>query len=211
MRRMFQCLRLVFLTSGMLAVLLAACSPSLNWRQVRLPSENKADATQPAPVLQALLPCKPDKATRRQSMAGYDVQMTMLGCEAGHGDEHGLFIVAVADVASRAAVPAVMAQWQVHLLAATHAQGGTRKAFAVKGADAQPEGTQLLARGRRSQTGNVSDDVQEKPGEGSSAAPEMMVQAVWFARGNRLYHAAVYAEHLKQEMTEPFFSNLAFE
>lgn len=42
------------------AGLLAACSPALNWREVR--------ATPSA--LKAMMPCKPDKAVRQVAVAG---------------------------------------------------------------------------------------------------------------------------------------------
>jgi hypothetical protein len=52
---------------------LAACSPELNWRQVRL------DNT----TMQALMPCKPDRQVRPLNMAGASVQYQMRVCEAG--------------------------------------------------------------------------------------------------------------------------------
>ncbi|QBK06339.1 hypothetical protein DW355_02560 [Hylemonella gracilis] len=185
-------------------LVLMGCSPSLNWRQVRLKPEpvNATGAQEDEVVLQALLPCKPDRATRPQRMAGYEVMVTMLGCEA----DGGLFAIAVAVPSSHQALMAVLAQWQTHVLASVHAQGGSRKPFPLKGADAQPEGTQLLARGRQSS----GDGAALAPAQGSPGHA-LNVQAVWFARGGRLYHAAVYAERLSQAMTEPFFGSLAFE
>lgn len=186
-------------------LVLMGCSPSLNWRQVRLKPEpvSTTGAQDDAVALQALLPCKPDRATRPQRMAGYEVMVTMLGCEA----DGGLFALAVAVPGSPQAVMAVLAQWQTHVLASVRAQGGSRKPFTPKGADASPPGTQLLARGR---AGSAQGDagMPETPGGSGSA---MNVQAVWFVRGGRLYHAAVYAERLSQAMTEPFFGSLAFE
>lgn len=188
-------------------LVLMGCSPSLNWRQVRLKPEavKVAGAQGDDAALQALLPCKPDQATRPQRMAGYEVMVTMMGCEA----DGGLFAIAVAVPGSHQALMAVLAQWQTHVLASVHAQGGSRKPFALKGADAQPEGTQLLARGRQgagaAAPGAPASDAQEPAGRA------LNVQAVWFARAGRLYHAAVYSERLSQAMTEPFFGSLAFE
>jgi hypothetical protein len=53
--------------------LTAACSPELNWRQVRL------DNT----TMQALMPCKPDREVRPLNIAGAPVQYQMRVCEAG--------------------------------------------------------------------------------------------------------------------------------
>ena len=50
---------------------LGACSPALDWREVR-PAETR---------LLAMFPCKPEIAQRRVSMAGQDVELTMHSCE----------------------------------------------------------------------------------------------------------------------------------
>ena len=51
--------------------LLAACAPSLNWREVQLGR------------LSTLLPCKPDTASRAVELGGQTLTMDMAGCEAG--------------------------------------------------------------------------------------------------------------------------------
>lgn len=160
----------------LLALALAACSPSLNWREVR-PAGGE---------LKALLPCKPDQATRRQSLAGYDVDLAMLGCEAGGG----LYAISVVELGAPQQAHPVQAQWQTNLLATMQAQGAQRQSFAIRGASAQPEALRLQAVGR---------NAEGRP---------LTVQAVWFTRGNRLYHAALYAEQLTPEMSEPFFGGL---
>lgn len=159
---------------------LLACSPALNWREVRLGGAGEYSA---------LLPCKPDQATRPQSLAGYNVTLTMLGCEAAGG----LFTIAVAELGTPMAAKTVMAQWQLNLLAALQAQGASRKPFAMAGADAVPEATALQVSGR-----------------GKEGRP-VTVQAVWFARGAQLYHAALHAERPSEEMSEPFFSSLKLQ
>jgi hypothetical protein len=68
-----------------LSMLLAACSPALNWREVR---PDTAD-------VRALLPCKPDHAAREVQLAGASHSMEMLGCEAAGAT----FTVAVLSVA----------------------------------------------------------------------------------------------------------------
>ena len=54
-------------------LLLAACSPALNWRTVAL-----ADAP-----LTVMLPCKPDQAVRDVDWGAGSVPLSMVGCEAG--------------------------------------------------------------------------------------------------------------------------------
>ena len=159
-----------------LLILLQACSPSLNWREVRLGGGE----------LKAVLPCKPDQAQRRQSLAGYEIELAMLGCEAGGA----LYAISVAELGTPAQAQQVQAQWQTNLLATLQAQGASRQAYAIRGANAQPEALQLQASGR------------------AADGRALTVQAVWFMRGTRLYHAAVYAERLTAEMSEPFFSGM---
>ena len=52
---------------------LAACSPTYNWRDVRVTPAS----------LQGMLPCKPDRGQRQVSLAGRQVDMHVLGCDAG--------------------------------------------------------------------------------------------------------------------------------
>ena len=54
-------------------LLIAACTPTLNWRVVRLEA------------LSAWLPCKPDHATRPFLLEGATLSIEMQGCEAGGG------------------------------------------------------------------------------------------------------------------------------
>lgn len=160
----------------LLSLALLACSPSLNWREVRLGGGE----------LKAVLPCKPDQATRRQSLAGYDVDLSMMGCEAGGG----LYAISVIELGSLAQAHPIQAQWQTHLLATLQAQGAQRETYVIRGANAQPEALRLQAVGR------------------SPEGRALTVQAVWFTRGQRLYHAALYAERLTPEMSEPFFGGM---
>jgi hypothetical protein len=55
------------------AALLAACSPTFNWREVPIAESG----------LVALLPCKPDRANRALPLGAESVQVDMTGCEAG--------------------------------------------------------------------------------------------------------------------------------
>jgi hypothetical protein len=53
------------------ALLQAACAPTLDWREVRLPSGAVA-----------AFPCKPSHDSRRVRLAGRDVEMTLHSCTA---------------------------------------------------------------------------------------------------------------------------------
>lgn len=167
------------LIGGMLAVTLAvACSPVFNWREVRLPQTE----------LKAWLPCKPDQGSRTLPLAGRDVAIHMLGCEAGGA----LYAVSQADV-GMAGASAVQAQWQAALLANLQAPATQVQPWVLKptAATTPPAlALQLQATGKRADGRAVQ------------------AQAVWFARGPWLFHAVVYADRITPEMAEPFFSGL---
>ncbi|MEQ1659937.1 MAG: hypothetical protein ABL896_14305 [Hylemonella sp.] len=163
-----------FLLLG-LALLLAACSPTLNWREVR-----------PGGELKALLPCKPDQGSRRQSLAGREIEVSMMGCEAAGA----LYAVSAAELGDARQALAVQVQWQAHLLGNMQATASDSSAWNLKGANAVLEPVRLKAQGLRR--------------DGHPVAAE----AVWFTHGTRLYHAAIYAKRISTEMSEPFFSGL---
>jgi len=83
--------------------MLAACSPTLNWREVR------PEGTR----LALLLPCKPDKAQKTVPLGGPATPLSMLGCDAGGAT----FAVAVAQLGDAAQTAPVLAQWQSLTLA----------------------------------------------------------------------------------------------
>lgn len=98
---------------------LAACSPELNWREVR------AEPT----ALTVLLPCKPDRGARVVPLAGRDTPLNMLGCDAGGAT----FAVAFADAADAGQAAAVLTQWRAATLANMRAQVPAEKSFTVAG------------------------------------------------------------------------------
>lgn len=161
-------------------LLLAGCNPTLNWRQVRI------GATE----LQALLPCKPDQGSRTVTLAGQEVALEMIGCEAGSA----LFAISHVELSDSSRVAEVQAGWQAAMLATMGLQEPgapvQRSAFALKGAAAMPPAVRLSAQGQRPDGRAVT------------------AQAVWFSQGRHLYHAVVYADRLGPEVTEPFFSGL---
>ena len=76
-----------------LAVVLTACTPAFNWRDV---SFDQAGVT-------ALLPCKPDRGTRAVQLGGQAVQMSMAGCEAGGA----MFTVSLVQAPTEQAIPQI--------------------------------------------------------------------------------------------------------
>jgi len=171
-----QCMVRMLLLAVMASNLLTACSPALNWREVRI-----GDAG-----VKAMLPCKPDHAQRKVALAGRSFEMEMLGCESGAA----LFAISRVNVESTGALQEVQASWQASSLAAMRAEGSQGQAHQLKHAAKEPAPLRLAAQGSRP--------------DGRPIA----LQALWFAQGHYLYHAAVYAEKISVEMSGPFFSGL---
>ncbi len=84
---------------------LAACSPSLNWREVRLQR------------LVAVLPCKPDHAQRTVALAHLPVVLEMVGCEASGA----LFALSHVRLDQPEQVKTARADWRLEALTAMRA------------------------------------------------------------------------------------------
>ena len=160
-------------------LVLGACSPTLNWRELRLDG---------VPLL-ALMPCKPDSATRSVPLAGTPTELHMHSCEAG-----GMrFAVAWADVGNAAQVAPALVAWRSASLqsirvAPTPADDpSTRWAVTVAGA---PSVLGVRAQGQ---------DPQGQP---------VQTRAAYFAQGSRVFQAAVYGVTLPDEAVEPFYAGL---
>lgn len=115
--------------------LLLGCSPTFNWRDVRLDQ---------AP-LTALFPCKPEQSTRRIALAAKDVTMTMLTCDAGHAT----FTLAMAETNDASSTGAVLSQWKSATLGNMQAVTSSERLFALKGSSGLPPPVQVLASGTR--------------------------------------------------------------
>ena len=126
--------------AGVAVVLLAllpllACSPALDWRQVR------PDGWQ----LQLDLPCRPATQTRLLPLAGAPVELTLLACSV---DEH-TFALASTDVQDPSRVgPALRALGQT---ARANVQGQVEQELPaqVKGMTPQADALQWRLRGQR--------------------------------------------------------------
>jgi hypothetical protein len=117
------------------AAALAACSPTFNWREVRV-----------APTaLHAMLPCKPDKAERQAPLAGKDVSLEVLGCETGGAT----FAILHADLGQAGLAAEALAQWRTATDANLRATASIASPFRPAGALALPQSLQVQASGQR--------------------------------------------------------------
>ncbi|MFZ2738771.1 MAG: hypothetical protein WBI20_07490 [Burkholderiaceae bacterium] len=114
---------------------LGACSPSFNWREVRLDDSG----------LLALLPCKPDRGSRLLPVAATERVIHMAGCEAGGA----LFAVSTTELSSPDQLLPVLNQWRHATLSQLRAQVSSAQVFVVKGAIPLPQSELLLAQGVR--------------------------------------------------------------
>jgi hypothetical protein len=136
--------------------------------------------------LRASFPCKPDQARRDQDVGGQKLTLHMAGCEAGDA----LFVVAYLQVPAGVASQQLLAHWQQQVTHKLRAASWTDETVRIRGAGAQPEPLVRQAQG-----------VDE-------SGRALQLQAVWFAREDRLYHAAIYAPKLSEAMRGPFFGTL---
>jgi hypothetical protein len=168
--------------AGLGVILLAACNPSLNWREVR---------QKDSPLL-ALMPCKPDASSRNISLGGREVVMHLNSCDAAGAS----FVVGSADIASSDASVALK-HWRQAVLAnlsAPLAAGND----AAKTAPIQITGVSALQQ-------LVSVNGKRPDGQAVQFA------GLWFAHGTQVFHAAIYAAQLGPDMREPFFNGLKLQ
>lgn len=121
--------------SAIAGCLLAACSPTFNWREVR-PDETR---------LALLLPCKPDQAEKIVPLGGRPTPLRLLGCDAGGAT----FALAVADLGDAARATDVLAQWQALTLANMKAGAPQATSLRLKGAALSPAPVLVKAQGLR--------------------------------------------------------------
>jgi len=158
---------------------LAACSLTFNWREVPI-----GDAG-----LVALLPCKPDRASRALPLGTQSVNIEMAGCEAGGAT----FAVAHAHAADAAQAAAWLGAWQAatrtQLVGATF----TEAAATLPRAALTPAAVRLDAR---------RGGAEERPA----------AQILWFAQlragGVSVYQATVLGALDRAEATSVFFDGL---
>lgn len=164
---------------------LLACSPALNWREVALERSSA----------HALLPCKPERATRSVPLGGVATDLAVVGCEAAGAT----FAVMTATVPAGQAPDAVLAGWQQATLANMQADGASvqRSDYRPAGGLPLPHAQRVVAQGRR--------------GDGRPVA----AQAVWSAHaapggGTELLHAVVYADRPQPVAAQAFFDALGW-
>jgi hypothetical protein len=133
----------IFRSTGAMVVFLVlqGCTPTLNWREVRL------DA---APLL-ALFPCRPDQGVQAVALGERVVKMTMLGCEAGGA----MFTLAHVDRGGSVDDEALVALWQSGTVASMQGVQTSAAPFVLKNVSTSPAPRQIRAAGKRADDSSV--------------------------------------------------------
>lgn len=169
---MNRCLRVCWAA----AVLLAACSPALDWRELRPEGSDLA----------LLMPCKPDRQSRRVALASQQVQMSLHACTAAGAT----WAVAFADVGDPARVGAALDELRAAAAANLGAGEATDLPLNVAGATPQPASRRVQFHGRMPNGRAVTE------------------QTAVFAKGTRVFQVVALGPELEPESVASFFGSL---
>jgi hypothetical protein len=169
---MNRCLRVCWLA----VALLAACSPALDWRELRPEGSGLA----------LLMPCKPDRQSRRVALASAQVPMTLHACSAAGVT----WAVAFADVGDPTKVGAALDELRAAAAANLGAGETTELPLNVAGATPQPASRRVQFHGRMPDGRAVSE------------------QTAVFAKGTRVFQVVVLGPVLEPQAVASFFDSL---
>lgn len=173
---------------ALFCLLLAACSPALNWREVRLGGA----------AMSALLPCKPEHAVRAVELAaGRQSDLALWSCDA----DGATFAVSHMAAPDPARADASLQQWRAAVLARLRVAQPAAAAAEAAAAPFVPAGSLALPESLRMQVAGLRADGRS-----------VVADAVWFARPEggavRLYHAVVYTPDARPQAADAFFAGL---
>jgi len=168
------------------AVLLVACSPALDWRDVAIPAAS----------ISATLPCKPEQAQRAVELAGHSVELRMTGCEA----DGATFAVACAALAEPSLAGAALAHWRAAVWAGMQAP--------APGQPGAPQDTPFVPAGALELPQSVrSVGTGRQPG-----GEPVHAQGAWFARVRgpqvSVCHAIVLSAQPRPAVADTFLAGL---
>lgn len=162
-----------------LSVGLTACSPTFNWREMRLEGAS----------LVALMPCKPETASRDVPLLGVATGLHMHSCKAGDLT----FAVAWAELPAGGRAEEGLAQWRDATLATVRA---------VPGGATDETWLPVVVGGSQAQ-------LAIKAVGGDHQGQALQVQALFFSQGRRLYQAAIYGQDIDGAVSASFFEGLS--
>ncbi len=164
--------------AGAMAFMLSACQPTYNWRDIHFEGT----------VLQAQLPCKPDRTQKEVTMAQSRVTLEVAGCEAGGG----MWVVMTGRLPTHVDAAQVLNGWQAATWRTLQAQN--------------PKSQQWLA--PKVLPGAVRVSVQGVQPNGQST----QAQGVWAAwaegDGVQWVNAMVYQTTIQGDTADTFFESI---
>lgn len=181
-------MRVAWLCCTATLLVLGACNPALNWREVRLDR------------LTTRLPCKPDQARREVHLGSQEVVMEMVGCEASgvlyavsHVRAHDPVQVGVLQAAWRSATLANLQATAVRVQSFRPARAGTVLTQWPYGQAAPaPAGELQMLR------------VEGRPSESQA----VQARLVWFSQGVDIFHIAALGPQQGQDEVDFLFADL---
>ncbi len=176
-----RCQASLWLLAGGLAVMLGACSPAMNWRDVR-PDDSG---------LVGQMPCRPASHARDIALGGQTLKLTMHACTA----QGQTFAIAWGDVANVAHVEGVLLALKQATLANTAASDQPASMpLSVRGATAQRVAGRWAWRGML--------------GSRDQGAESVDTQTALFARGTRVVQASVVGRAIQPADADLFLASL---
>ena len=157
---------------------LVACSPALDWREVRPEGSGAL----------VLFPCKPTHHARQVALAGQDVLLNLVACTA----DDVTWAVAFTELGDPTRMTPALAALQAASLDNLGAEASASRALPLKvsGATPYPGAGRVAFEGRRP--------------DGSA----LQAQVAVFAKGTRAFQATVIGNRLPAEGLETFFDGL---
>jgi hypothetical protein len=127
-------MRRLKLCAALTGAVMSACSPALDWREVRPEGSGVV----------ALFPCKPKSQTRTATLAGARVPMTLLSCEA----DGATFALSHADLGDPSQVTPALIELRTALAGNLGAGDVRSVAFDVTGMTPNPQAARVKLEGR---------------------------------------------------------------
>ncbi len=163
---------------------LAACSPTHNWREVR---------HEGSPV-QALLPCKPERADREVPLLGPDqppVRLQMMSCDV----QGRTYVLAALAVPAAQPADQALARWR-------QAAWASLRQTVPAQASAPPGWTQVLPPAQAPADQHWRGPAVDHRGQALQA------EVLWLTGPGWLVQAAVYAPQVDAEARQTFFESV---
>ena len=153
--------------------------------------------------LVALLPCKPDHAQRQVQLGSLNTTLQVSGCETAGA----LYAISHVRVADPSQLKPTKNAWREATFATLQAGSVQTEPLRLAKPRAGQAYTVPSAGDAASHAELSLEKLEGKRSDGSAVQAQM----VWLAKGQDLYHVAVFGTRLDKEKTELLFSELRLQ